>query len=282
MSKQKTWKDLIIHLLVVVGIGLSAVLIFFYLYLPYITNHGDTLTVPDVRGVTVDELDEFLESRNLRYEVTADSGFSAKERPLAVLKQFPMPNAKVKENRKVYVTLNSEKPPLIRMPKLTEGSVKNAALILQTYDLQLGEIIYVPDPYLNYILRQQIDGREVLEGEKIPKGSKIDLVAGDGLGQQNLESPDLIGYDLESAQIAIIGSGLKVGEITYEKSNIAVIETVLENGTVQSKELEVSPGSILKQKPVKGVNIRLGQKIDLWLYQPDSLNYAPSILNNQE
>lgn len=279
MAKEKTWKDLVLHLFLIFAISLVSVFIFFYIYLPLTTNHGETLTVPDVRGVTLDELEDYLESRNLRYEVTADSGFSATERPLAVLKQFPLPNSKVKENRKIYVTLNSEKAPLIRMPKLTEGSVKNATLILQTYDLALGEIIYVPDPYLNYILKQQIDGREVMEGERIPKGSKIDLVAGDGLGQQNLESPALIGHDLESAKVAIIGSGLKIGEITHETTNTAVIEEMSADGIMEQVEITVSPGSVVKQSPRKGRNMRLGQKVDLWIYKPDSLNVNPTILD---
>ncbi|MFT6868043.1 MAG: beta-lactam-binding protein with PASTA domain [Cyclobacteriaceae bacterium] len=279
MSKEKTWKDLVLHIFFVFGIAITSVFIFFYMYLPMTTNHGESLTVPDVRGVTLDELKDFLGERNLRFEVTADSGFSASQKPLAVLKQFPMPNSKVKENRKIYVTLNSEKAPLIRMPKLISGSVKNAQLILQTYDLALGEIIYVPDRDLNYVLKQQINGREVLEGEKIPKGSKIDLVAGDGLGQQNLASPNLIGHDLESAQIAIIGSGLKIGDIIHEKKNIAVIETELTDGTIETSEMKVSPGSILKQSPKNGRNMKLGQKVDLWVYTPDSLNVAPTLLD---
>ncbi len=217
MAQEKTWKDFWIHFGIVIGVSIIALMLFFYVYLPNITNHGETLTVPDVRGVTLGELDDFLGSRNLRYEVTPDSGFSATAKPLEVLKQFPMPNSKVKENRKIYVTLNAEKAPLIRMPKLIEGSVKNATLILQTYDLVLGDIIYVADRDLNYVLKQQIDGKDIAEGDKIPKGSVVDLVAGDGLGQQNLESPNVVGHDLETAQVAIIGSGLKIGEVRFEK-----------------------------------------------------------------
>lgn len=282
MANIKPWKKLIIHIVIVASISIILVLSFFNIYLPSTTNHGETLTVPDVRGITLDQLDEFISDRNLRFEITEDSGFSATAKPLAVLKQFPLPNSKVKENRKIYVTLNSTNPPLIRMPKLNGGSVKNAALILQTYDLILGEIIYVADPYLNYILRQEINGREVLEGEKIPKGSVIDLVAGDGLGMQDLASPDLIGQDLESAQVAIVGSGLKIGEIIHEKSNIAVIETELDDGTLKTKKMRISPGNISRQSPKKGKKMKLGQKIDLWVYRPDSINIRPTILNEQQ
>lgn len=280
MANPKSWIRLLTHLAIVLGISTLLILSFFYVYLPITTNHGETITVPDVRGITLDQLDVFIGDRDLRYEVTLDSGFSATAKPLAVLKQFPLPNAKVKGNRKIYVTLNSTKAPLIRMPKLNGGSVKNAALILQTYDLILGEIIYVPDPYLNYILKQQFNGREVLEGEKIPKGSVIDLVAGDGLGMQILSSPDLIGQDLESAQVAIIGSGLKVGDIIQEKSNIAVISTELDDGTMEDKKIKVSPGSVTRQSPAKGKTMKLGQKIDLWVYRPDSINIQPTILND--
>ncbi|WP_258105150.1 PASTA domain-containing protein [Marinoscillum sp. MHG1-6] len=279
MSKERTWKHLLINLGIITALAITFILVFFYSYLPNITNHGESITVPDVRGLTVDELDDFLGSRNLRFEVTKDSGYSATEKPLSVLKQVPLPDAKVKENRKIYVTLNAKTPPLIRMPKLIEGSVKNATLILQTYDLVLGDIIYVPDRDLNYVLKQQIDGREVMEGEKIPKGSKIDLVAGDGLGQQQLSAPNLIGYDLESAQIAIIGSGLKVGEITRDKENVAVVTTVDSKGNAASYRTKVRPGCIYKQSPTKGEEMTLGQTMDLWVYSPDSIDLAPTILD---
>lgn len=260
-------------------IGILLVLFFFYIYMPLSTNHGETLTVPDVRGVAFEDLDRFLGERKLRYEVTEDSGFSADLPPLSVLRQLPMPNAKVKENRKIYVTLNAEKPPLVRMPKLIGGSVKNAQLILKTYDLRLGNIDYQPDIALNYVLDQKIDGRRVMEGERIPKGSSIDLVAGDGLGRVSLESPNLIFLDQESAEFAIIGSGLKIGDVTYEKTGLAVVEVEKEDGTFEYKQQEVSPGAVFKQRPTPGINMRIGQEVDIWIYKPDSLNVNPTLLD---
>lgn len=277
--KFNSWKDLLIHLLIITATGIAIVALFFFVYLPITTNHGETITVPDVRGVTLNELDEFLQIRNLRYEVTEDSGFSANMPPLAVLKQFPLPNSKVKENRKIYVSLNAEKPPLVRMPKLVGGSVKNAQLVLKTYDLTLGEIEYVPDLALNYVLEQKMDGRDVLEGEKIPKGSTIDLIVGDGLGNTTLESPNLIGLDLESAQFAIVGSGLKIGQITHEKAPVSVIEVENADGTIEPVEKQVAPGSVYKQSPTSGKAMRLGQVVDLWVYSPDSLNTNPTLLD---
>lgn len=279
--KINSWKDLLLHVGIIVTLGVLFIFIFFFVYLPVTTNHGETITVPDVTGVPVDELDEFLEVRNLRYEVQEDSGFSADLPPLTVLQQFPLPNAKVKENRKIYVSLNAENPPLVRMPKLVGGSVKNAQLILKTYDLKLGEIKYVPDLALNYVLEQRLGERELLEGERIPKGSTINLVVGDGLGKQTLESPNLIGLDLESAQFAIVGSGLKIGEITHEKEGVAVVKVELEDGTIEYQDQPVAPGAVFKQRPPTGRNMRLGQMVDLWIYSPDSLNTSPTLLDQE-
>ncbi|WP_421869217.1 PASTA domain-containing protein [Marinoscillum sp.] len=279
--KINTWKDALIHLTIMVVIACVLLFGFFYLYLPYDTNHGETITVPDVRGVAMEDLDDFLEVRDLRYEVTPDSGFSSTQPPLTVLKQFPLPNSKVKENRKIYVTLNAEKPPLVRMPKLVGGSVKNAQLVLKTYDLTRGEIKYVDDLAMNYVLEQRLDGRQVLEGERIPKGSVIDLVAGNGLGNQALNSPNLLGLDLESAQFAIIGSGLKIGETKYEKEGEAVIKVEQDNGDYAYRKEKVAPGSVFKQQPEPGAAMRLGQMVDLWIYRPDSINTKPTLLDQE-
>ena len=102
------------------GIGVLLILFFFYVYLPTTTNHGESITVPDLEGVNVEDLDRFLLERDLRFEVLEDSGFSTDYPPHTVLKQFPLPNSKVKENRKIYITLNSTNPPEVRMPDLVD------------------------------------------------------------------------------------------------------------------------------------------------------------------
>ena len=61
-----SWLDLIKHLCFILVIGIILVLFFFYVYLPVSTNHGETLTVPDVRGVVIDDLDEFLNEKSFQ------------------------------------------------------------------------------------------------------------------------------------------------------------------------------------------------------------------------
>ena len=52
--------QLIKQSLLLASIGILAIYIFFYIYLPISTNHGETLTVPDITGVHLDELDDYL------------------------------------------------------------------------------------------------------------------------------------------------------------------------------------------------------------------------------
>ena len=65
-------------------------------------------------------------------------------------------------------------------------------------------------------------------GTKIPKGSRIDLVLGDGEGASEVEIPELVNLDLDAARFAIKGAGLTVGIITYQgtitdSTNVVVV-----------------------------------------------------------
>lgn len=278
--KPTSIKDFLLHLLIIVGSTALVVVIIFYMWLPISTNHGETITVPDIQGLTVDELDEFLGKRSLRYEATADSSYSPNHPPLAVLRQVPAPNTKVKENRKIYVTLNAETPPLVRFPNLVDKSLKSALMTLKSYSLKRGKIIYSPDVFFNVVLEAKIDGTAVLEGERVEKGSEVDLIVGDGYGNTTFQSPFLIGLEQEEAEFVIIGSGLKVGKINFTTKSQSGF-TVDSAGVDIIEYRTIAPGTVQQQYPRPERRLRIGDPIDIWVYKPDSLNASPTILDNQ-
>ena len=95
----------IVKQLLIIGIIIILIILFvFYFYLPVTTHHGESITVPNIIGLVYDDLDEFLTDRNFRFEVNEDSGYNSSFPPLAVLKQYPEPGQKVKENRKIFLT----------------------------------------------------------------------------------------------------------------------------------------------------------------------------------
>lgn len=261
LFKVTSIKDVLIHLAIVLGLGMLILVLFFYVYLPSTTNHGETVTVPDLEGIHLDDIDEFLTKRNLRYEVLTDSGYTAAYEPFTILNQHPVPGSKVKESRKIFLTLNATNPPKVKMPDLVDGSVKNAQLVLQSYGLERGSIKYVPDLAQNAVLEQNYKGEAIEPGTSIPKGSKIDLVVGDGLGNTVLEVPDVNGMDLEEAEFIIVGSGLKVGSILFQDPALAGKDAheVIENAAPGERYM------VVKQNPTSERKVRIGVEVDIWL-----------------
>jgi beta-lactam-binding protein with PASTA domain len=249
----------LIHLGIILLLATVGGLWFFYSYLPSTTHHNETVTVPDLEGIHLDNIDEFLTQRNLNYEVLTDSGFTDAYDPKTVLVQYPLAGAKVKENRKLFLTLNATNPPKVKMPDLVDGSVKNAQLVLESYGLELGAIEYVPDLAQNAVLEQRRDGREIAPGEMIAKGTRIDLLVGDGLGNTLLEVPDLVGLEMEEAEVVVVGSGLKVGGTLFRDP------TLSDRDPKDQAQQQQDRLVIVKQRPAAGDNIRIGEEVDLWL-----------------
>ena len=253
------------NLILMIG-GVSLIIFFlFYIYFPIKTNHGDTITVPNLIGMELKDIDEFLSDRDLRYEILDDSSYSSEYPPYSILQQNPSENEKVKENRKIYLTLNSSIPPKIKMPKIINGSVKNAQLILKSYDLKLGEITYVPDMARNAVLKMFIEGDSISENDFVLKGSIVDLEVGNGLGNQIFDTPDLINLDLEEARFTIIGSGLRLGNIIYQDSGYYNNKILDEEGNEIFEKVWVNPGKVFRQSPIKSTKVKIGRRINLWI-----------------
>ncbi len=240
------------HILLISTIILLLIFFFFYIYLPITTNHGETVTVPDLEGMALEDLDKFLLKRDLRYEVS-DSSYSRKFPPLVVLLQFPKAGAKVKENRKIHITLNRINPPTTSMPDLTTGSLRNAEAVLESTELIRGKLSWRPDLAFNRVLEQRYKGRMIEPGTLIPKGSELDLVIGDGFGRRTFSLEDLIGMTLADARIYIPGVGLVVGTIINSGDSIQ------------------AAGIVVKQIPGAGSGVRIGQAVDLWVIPFDSV-----------
>ncbi|MDP2040268.1 PASTA domain-containing protein, partial [Algoriphagus sp.] len=113
--------------------------------------------------------------------------------------------------------------------------------------LERGDIVYVPDIGINVVLEQRYRGVSIREGFEIPKGATIDLVVGDGMGNQLLFVPELNGLEEEEAEFLILGSGLRVGNKKYSSTD------------------SVPPGRVFLQAPPSGMQVRTGELINIWI-----------------
>lgn len=186
-------------------------------WLKIYTHHGQAITVPNLSGLTLDEVGDVTSSRRLRFQVI-DSVFSTEMPRGTVLKQNPKANSRVKKNRKIFLTMNAVNMEMVTMPRLVGLSIRQARLALQNAGLELGDIEYRPDYAINNVLQQLHNDSVINEGTEITKGATIDLVLGMGLSKETTRVPDLVGILLEEAAGMIADYYLNIGAVTYDES----------------------------------------------------------------
>ena len=142
---------------------IAGVLFFFFNWMDSYTKHGESITVPDLRGMKASQLTDFLNDKHLRYTIN-DSMFELDKPVRTILEQDPEPGSKVKEDRMIYLTLNASTPPSVKMPDLTDVSYRQAEAILLTFGLKVGVVTYQPDLAKNAVLKQLYKGRDIPAG----------------------------------------------------------------------------------------------------------------------
>jgi beta-lactam-binding protein with PASTA domain len=232
----------LIHFGLALAIIFVLLVIYFFVYLPSTTNHGETITVPDIEGRQLSELDEILLSKDLRYEVD-DSSYNADYKPLTVLKQYPHAGAKVKEGRKIYISINSVTPPTVPVPNLIDKTPPGADMLLKSNELRRGKITIVHGGFANVISEMKYRGNTIEAGTRIPKGAVIDLVVGDG-GSNNL--PDFTDMPYDEAEFTILGSNLIIGDVELIGPDTTGVGAV-----------------VLKQTPAPGTKFKIGDVVEL-------------------
>lgn len=158
-------------------VSLALVLWLLFKWLAVYTNHGETVEVPDFKGKKIPALNDFVQDKNVRYEIV-DSLYDPKEEAGIVIKQDPEAKSLVKHNRTIYLYVTSMLPPQIEMPKLVDRSLRQAVLMIESYGLKVGKQTQVSGDCNGCILKQLYKGKEITPGTPIKKGSVIDLYVG--------------------------------------------------------------------------------------------------------
>ncbi|MDT3405410.1 PASTA domain-containing protein [Mucilaginibacter terrae] len=208
-------KDFRFHILGAIG-TVVAVIFIAYLSLGYYTRHGDGIPVPQLKGLTVERATAMLEEQGFQYKI--DSVYVQDQPPGTILEQDPDAGTKVKENRTIYLTMVTTQAPPVNLPDLEQSTYREAVAILSNTGLKVGDTTYRSDIARDRVLEVRFGGQVIKTGQKLPKGSVVDLVLGDGAGANEVDIPDLLNQDLDAARFAIRGAGLSIGNITYEGS----------------------------------------------------------------
>jgi beta-lactam-binding protein with PASTA domain len=159
----------------------------------------------------------------------------------------------VKQNRTIFLTINSTQPEIVTLPQLTDISFRQAQVLIENSGLQVGNISYQPSEYDNLVLSVQIDSTDIEPGKQLAKGTRIDLIVGRQQGNKTTPLPGLIGLAVDEAQSTLTSAMLNTGVVIYDE-------------TVISSEDSLS-ARVWRQRPDPRVtqNILLGSSVDLWV-----------------
>jgi beta-lactam-binding protein with PASTA domain len=139
------------------------------------------------------------------------------------------------------------------MPAL-EGKTLNFALyILERSHLKLGDTTFKPDFMKGSVLEQYYKGERIKSGDKLPWGSRVDLVVGKGLDGQPIPVPSLLGMTYLEARSLLDSNGIGI--------------TVIADPDVS----DTAAAFIYRQSPPRynesheQVFMQSGQIMDIWL-----------------
>ncbi len=230
------------------------------------TNHKQSYEVPNFVGMPLDDVLDEADKRGFHFNIeVTDSMFIKDQRRGIVLSQTPDPEARAKDDRTIYLTINSFTPPQIDVPPIKYGvPVKNLMSRLEGFGL----VPVIVEKRFGYppgtLVEAKYNGKVIVSRNvefkpfQVPSGSKIELVVLEESNAGNTDIPDLVCKTYSEAMFQLkSGHQLSLGSISIDAS---VKDTA--NAFVWRQLPPYEPG-----RP-----IRIGEQIDIFLTQNPPTN----------
>lgn len=145
------------------------------------TNHHQKIQVPNLEKMTIAEAEKKLKEINLDYKVIDSASYNPSFPKKSVIEQTPKGGDFVKENRKIYLTLNPSKYRDITIPDLNGRTKRQAISELRAIGFIVGtSYTYVKDIGKDVVRGLRYKNKTINPNDKLPKNSIIELVLGDG------------------------------------------------------------------------------------------------------
>lgn len=241
----------IIYHAVLIVLAVVAILIVSSILMSIVTRHGTHRTVPDFTGIRIDDAVSMADDERLEIIIN-DSLFVPAYEGGIVLEQLPKGGVEVKAGRKIYVTINSVRQKMVRVPYVAGRSLRQAKNMLEVAGLGIERLEYEEDIATNYVLAQVADGREITQESniEIEMGSGVVLKVGVEMEKNTVIVPKAIGQSLEVAKSRLWEQGLNVGKINMDEGI----------NLLNQKNARVYRQSLAHNSVAK-----LGDEVDLWL-----------------
>jgi serine/threonine-protein kinase len=229
---------------VFIGILFIAVMVCDRVVMPWYVYKAATLVVPKVINLKFEEGSLRLTKLGLEPK-QGEIRFDNRYPQGTVIAQNPLPGRKVREGRRVYLTVSGGEQ-LVEVPPLRGRSFRDAKIALEQRGLALGNTVYETsnDFPEGTVISQEIEARA-----KVRQGARISVVLSEGEGTGRVLVPDIIGKSLTDGERVLAQKSLRVGKVNYQPSS------------------QLLPNTVVAQYPKGGDLVNEGQEIDLFVVQ---------------
>lgn len=206
------------------------------------SQHGKHVVVPHILNIPAEEAFDKLGKEGLEY-VVADSLYESGKASGVILEQNPQAGANVKSDRKVYVLVNTGRPPMVEVPDLRDLSLREANALLETKGLKLGQVGKRPGP--GAVLDMKHKGNSIQPRTKLQKGSAVDVIIGTGTGEGLVPVPRLQGMSRTEVIEILSSMNLGLGFERFENVRDTSKATVTKQYPPASDEPAINVGDVI-------------------------------------
>lgn len=224
-----------------------------WFYLRWYTDHGEFVSVPDMKGMTLDEAIASIEARGLSYLVI-DSIYDRKAAPGTIVDQSPVPESQVKEGRQVFLTIYRLSPPMEKLG-IKQGDYAAVAMIkLKNKAIDFDTLYEDNNTFPGSIIRVTQKGKNLKADSMIPRGARVTLVIGRAASTRVIV-PDFTGKTCAEVQTVLDTLNL-------------ICNCRFEPGIDSPTAQDSATFRVCRQDPVHDPTIGTtpGRIVDLWLY----------------
>ena len=227
------------------------------------TRHNAKATVPDVRGLTVEEAKARLAEHELIFEVI-DSVYNDEAPKSTVVDQDPDAGKEVKPDRTIYLVMNAGQPKMLDMPQLVNLSKRQAISVLDIIGIKVKELQYRPDQCVDCVVAQLYKGKPIAAETRIRRGESVTLVLGSGMDGERVQVLDVRGLGMAELKEVLNLASLNLGVVVECLGCNTASDSALARVARQSPE------------PYRNNMIGVGGMIDVWL-TTDTADMKPGI-----
>lgn len=239
------------------AIGIAATYIVLLLgswfWLKWYTDHGEYVSVPDLKGLNSEEAIRALQERNLSYLII-DSIYDRKATPGSIFDQSPAFNSQVKEGRQVFLTIYRLSPPKEKLG-IKQGDYATVAMIkLRNKSIDFDTLYEDNNTLPNSIIRVTQHGKSLKANDEVARGSKVVLVIGRSVTDKIIV-PDFTGMTCAQAKTIL--------DTLHLECNCR-----FEPGISSPSAQDSATFFVCRQDPMHdpGRGTSAGRIVDLWLY----------------